>query len=102
MFGVVSWEIMIFIRRIPLSYIINLASECLGEKVILLLLCCRLKKKTKKYKTFLFKIAIRVYCLHCLMLRVYTSLTGGYGVLCDTLQVCTNPASVRLVRHSCL
>ena len=70
--GVVSWEIMIFLRRIPLCYIINLPCECLevmGDKVILLLLWCRLKKY-KKYKTLLYKIHIRVYCLHCLMLRV--------------------------------
>jgi len=89
---------MIFVEY---CYIINLPCECLGDKVILLLLWCRLKN-TKKYKTLSFKIVIRVYCLHCLMLRVYTSLTGGYGVLCDTLQVCKNPASVRLVCHSCV
>jgi len=38
MFGVVSWEIMIFLRRIPLCYIINVPCECLVDKVILLLL----------------------------------------------------------------
>jgi len=49
--------------------------------------CCGLdlKKTTKKYKTLLFKIHTRVYCLCCFMLRVYTLSCGGYGVLCDTL-----------------